>query len=157
MYGIHTGFATSRSCRAIRCSGDRTGVGQANLSIILIEIPGLRAQEHNRPSGSERQIEEMLAAVTRILRGADILCRYTDDQFVVILCQTDSLAAVAVASRLAEILTNLRLELSGATQPACGVASAPEDGVTLPELVAVARARKRGAAGKSLGRPPALH
>jgi diguanylate cyclase (GGDEF)-like protein len=132
--------------------------GQANLSIILIDIPGLKAQEHSRPSGpAERQIEEMLAAVTRILRGADILCRYSDDQFVVILCQTDSVAAMAVAGRLIEILANLRLDPSGSNQPTCGVASAPDDGLTLPELVGAARGRKRSPAGRSFGRPPAVH
>ena len=63
--------------------------------------------------------------------GVQFLCRYSDTEFVVVLTQTDSIAAAAVASRIAEIIVEARPSLMETARLTLGVASAPNDGRTL--------------------------
>ena len=83
--------------------------------------------------------DDVVTGIKRVLRGADVLCRYSDTEFVVVLTQTDSIAAAAVASRIAEIIVEARPSLMETARLTLGVASAPNDGRTLPELVATAQ------------------
>jgi putative nucleotidyltransferase with HDIG domain len=131
--------------------------GQSNLSIVLIEAPWLMAKEQRRQPGvTQRHVNNVLAAIARILRGGDVLCRYSDDEFVVILSQTDSVAAAAVANRIGEILVSVKQE-GVETGAQFGVATAPEDGLSLPDLASAARERRRVAPAKPASRPPAIH
>jgi diguanylate cyclase (GGDEF)-like protein/putative nucleotidyltransferase with HDIG domain len=128
----------------------------SSLSVILVEISAFKSHSNTRASASVHPMEAVTASLARVLRGGDILCKYADDEFVIILTQTDPDAAIGVASRIAEIANTTQSE-SG-PHSVCGVASAPEDGRTLAELVAAARARRRlSSANKMMSRPPAVH
>jgi putative nucleotidyltransferase with HDIG domain len=131
---------------------------QANLSIIRIEISGLANIEYgrNRTLGTAPP-DDIVAAIKRVLRGADVLFMYSDTEFVVVLTQTDSTAAAAVANRIGEILGDVR---PGLIETACltfGVASAPNDGKTLGDLVVAAEKHRWIPSVPSPNRPRAVH
>jgi diguanylate cyclase (GGDEF)-like protein/putative nucleotidyltransferase with HDIG domain len=136
------------------------GLASSNavLSVLLIDIPGLGDAE--RPQGRTSWAAILAGMVTGIkssLRGADILFRYSNDQLVVLLTQTDQFAATSVANRIVETLAESTSQLSGAALPTLGIASAPADGTTLDELVSAAQTRRRLLAAKMANRPPAIH
>jgi GAF domain-containing protein len=107
---------------------------QAHLSIIRLHVPG----DGRRSLPSNQALSaHLVAAIKRVLRGGDVLFRYSESEFVVVLTQTDSNAAVAVANRIAEILAEVQSSADN-LQPIFGVASAPSDGRTLGELVMAA-------------------
>ena len=101
--------------------------------------------------------DDVVTGIKRVLRGADVLCRYSDTEFVVVLTQTDSIAAAAVASRIAEIIVEARPSLMETARLTLGVASAPNDGRTLPELVATAQQHRWIPPTGSQNRPGAVH
>jgi diguanylate cyclase (GGDEF)-like protein len=131
---------------------------QASLSIIRIEMSGLANIEHrrNRTLGMAPP-EDIVAAIKRVLRGADVLFRYSDTELVVVLTQTESMSAAAVANRIAEILAEIR---PGLMETACltfGVASAPNDGKTLADLVVAAERQQWIPPAPPHNRPRAVH
>ena len=131
---------------------------QANLSIIRIQLATFGALENKRG----RQLkpvpaDDIISAIKRVLRGADVLFRYSETEFVVVLTQTESTAATAVANRIAEILSEVRPGVMESVQPTFGVASAPADGTTLADLVVAAEQRRWIPPTQSSNRPPAIH
>ena len=102
---------------------------QAHLSIVRIEIAALSNAENRRGRPTSLvPTEEIIAATKRVLRGGDVLFRYSDAEFLVVLTQTDSSAATAVANRIADILAEVRPGLMESARLTFGVASAPADG-----------------------------
>ena len=82
---------------------------QAHLSIIRIQISTLGSHDSKRGRTlCSVAAEDIVGAIKRVLRGADVLFRYSETEFVVVLTQTDSIAAAAVANRIAEILAEIR-------------------------------------------------
>ena len=114
---------------------------QTNLSIIRIQLATF-AQLENKRGRPLKPVpaDDIISAIKRVLRGADVLFRYSETEFVVVLTQTDSTAATAVANRIAEILSEVRPGVMESVQPTFGVASAPADGTTLADLVRSGRA-----------------
>jgi putative nucleotidyltransferase with HDIG domain len=130
---------------------------QAHLSIVRLEIAGLANLDSRRGRPvSIVPLEEIIAAAKRVLRGGDVLFRYSDTEFVVVLTQTDSSAATAVANRIAEILAEVRPGLMESARLTFGVASAPTDGGTLADLVVTAAQHRWIPATPSPSRP-AIH
>ena len=131
---------------------------QTNLSIICIEVSGVAHFEQRRTRAASVVLpDDVLTGIKRVLRGADLLCRYSDTEFVVVLTQTDSVAAAVVASRIAEILAEARPSFMDTSRLTLGVASAPRDGRTLPELVATAQQHRWIPPSTSPNRPGAVH
>jgi diguanylate cyclase (GGDEF)-like protein len=126
------------------------------LSVVLICVPigSYRDLGRARANVPDRLVK-MAAAISRMLRGADILARYDDDEFVVVLTQTDASAAAVVASRIADAAVELYGDCSPSERPTFGFATAPEDGKTLASLVATSRQRQQPL--KVTTRPPAVH
>ena len=131
---------------------------QVNLSIIRIQIATLAALENKRGRPlTPVSAHDIVTAIKRVLRGADVLFRYSETEFVVVLTQTDSTAATAVANRIAEILGEVRPGMMESVQPTFGVASAPTDGTTLADLVVAAEQHRWIPATQSNNRSPAVH
>jgi GGDEF domain-containing protein/putative methionine-R-sulfoxide reductase with GAF domain len=132
---------------------------QAHLSIIRIQIA--------RPVGVESrqgrtlnpaQGSHLVPAIKRVLRGADVLFRYSESEFIVVLTQTDSTAAAAVANRVAEILGEVQPgAVAEPPQTIFGVASAPADGRTLAELVVAAAQHRWSPTTQGPSWPPGVH
>jgi putative nucleotidyltransferase with HDIG domain len=140
-----------RVARFVASEVDNTG--NEAVSVVVIHIPSDPPQR----GISRNQTNEIARAVTRVLRGADVLSVYSDEDLVVVLTQTDSLAASAVAARINEILCEAVSVMPTSQKPTIGVASAPGDGRSLDELVANARQRWHGDSSRSPSKHPSVH
>jgi diguanylate cyclase (GGDEF)-like protein len=112
-----------------------------SLSIILVEITPnsinkLGAQQ------TASSLDAVIGEIRGALRAADVLFRYSDEEFIALLAQTEQRSAQLVAGRMSAALSKLSTE----DRPAVltGVSTAPTDGITLEALVQTARARLRG-------------
>ena len=126
------------------------------LSVVLVNLPG-RIQQDKSRDASQQLANAVVAAITRVLRGADILTRHSDESFLVVLTHTDTASAEAVAARIAEVLGEIFAEFHPGDRPSIGTASATRDGKNLPELIAAANARRQPAGAPPHGRRPAVH
>ncbi len=124
------------------------------VSVVQIHFSGLSREA---ASESYQALERMAEEVSKILRGADVLCRYAENDFVVVLTQTDALAGATVAARISEVVNEVCRVHPSSERPSIGVSSAPEDGLTLAALVESADQKRREQAGRRAGRSPAIH
>ena len=127
--------------------------GSESLSIVLVNVPQ-SGPGRARGSLSDRLVS-LAAAITRMLRGADVLAQYSEGEFVVVLTQTDDSAAASVVSRIAAMASDLYADGAPNERPVLGFATAPTDGLTLDALVTAARGRQSSV--RSPIRPPAIH
>ena len=67
----------------------------SRLAIVVIRI-----QQSGGRQGTQPSAFQIAAGISKVLRGGDVLSRYSDDEFVVALTQTDYLAATVVGSRI---------------------------------------------------------
>lgn len=105
-------------------------------SIVLLEI----IRNRNRMS-SQYGISHVARAMRGALRGADLLFMYDEDRFVALLTQTTAQTADVLARKIA---TELVSTLAGDdTLPMfrLGIATAPEDGNKLGDLIRAAESR----------------
>jgi diguanylate cyclase (GGDEF)-like protein len=74
------------------------------------------------------------------VRGTDVVCRIGGEEFAVIVPGAQPGHAVAVASRLADRVKEVEVELAGAIAVSVGIAQGPEHAANPRELVACAEA-----------------
>jgi diguanylate cyclase (GGDEF)-like protein len=111
------------------------------LSVVVIDIDHFKVYNdtHGHPQGDEvlRRVAHLLETS---VRRSDGLARYGGEEFVVVLPRTDRAQAAAVAEKLRRSIEQADFE-RGHHQPlgritiSCGVATAPEDGGSIVELV----------------------
>lgn len=135
--------------------------GPSVLSIIFADVESLETinRRYGRAVG-DQTLAFVADSIRRVLRGADVLFRYGNDEFVALLVQTDAPAAQAVAERIVDRLRSSKLPVFAAEEMdlslTLGIATAPVDGTTLPDLVDVARQREKPTRGP-VARPPSVH
>lgn len=136
--------------------------GAASLALSLIFVDIHSPKELYRRSGSgvgDQAVGRVADAIRKAVRVADVLFRYGSDQFVVLLTQTESDAAAAVARRIAEEVGKQSVPAhhpgEDCVSISLGVATAPRDGVTVDALIAAARGRER--LRPSPENPPSIH
>ena len=134
------------------------------LSIIFIDVQALgdAGGRSTRGLSGSMSGDQMLAnaadAIRKALRGADVLFRYGDHEFVVLLTQTTGEAAEAVLKRIeARLLESNMLGIDRNPRAIMRLATAPEDGTTLAELVQAARRREGPLPPASPDRPSSVH
>lgn len=139
-------------------SSELNAQGRSQLSIVLVEITGLKSSR--LPAAAHDEVVAGIAsAIRRALRGADLLFRYSELEFVVLLTQTEKAAAHALALRIRDRLLDADEQpqvRDNRVSVMLGVATAPSDGKTLNELVRMARERER-LAEEHDDRPPSVH
>ena len=86
-----------------------------------------------------------------------MLCSNSDQELVVVLTQTDPLAGATVAARIAEVIDEVCRLHPKFERPSYGVASAPEDGLTLATLVSSADKRRNEQSSPRPSRHTAIH
>ena len=87
---------------------------QSNLSIVRLRISqSVSHDKKPRAISLNSSVEEMLTVVRRALRGGDVLFEFAELEYVIVLTQTDSVAAAGVAGRIMELLGEASPELSG--------------------------------------------
>jgi len=137
--------ALERECRRCRRYG-------MSLSLLLLDLDGLRAV--NATSGYPAG-DLVLARVGRTIRGAvreaDVPCRHADDEFAVVLPETDRLGAYTVAERIRAGIASPPAEepAVAAVTASGGIACFPVDGRDTGALLlcadtALRRAREMG-------------
>ena len=120
------------------------------LSLLFVDVDGLTLinDEFGRATG-DQTLSKIVEATRLSLRGADILFRYANDEFVVVLDKTDGLTAQSIADRVRATVTTQHTVGGKTIHPSVrvGAATFPEDGQSLTELIDAARTRLRTARG----------
>jgi diguanylate cyclase (GGDEF)-like protein len=111
-------------------------------SIIMLDVDGLKEYNdvhgHLRGSGVIRRVAEI---VSQRLRSMDMLCKYGGDEFVVVLPRTSKQGAARAGERIREAIDRGRFtgeKLTGKITASMGIASFPEDGANVQELISSA-------------------
>jgi diguanylate cyclase (GGDEF)-like protein len=75
------------------------------LSCLLIDIDGFeKINEMWGHAVGDAVLRDMAHVVTRTMRATDITCRYRDDQFLILLTDTDASGAQIAANRLRDVV-----------------------------------------------------
>jgi len=122
-------------------------------SIIMLDVDGLK--EYNDTHGHLRGsavIRSVAQIVSQKLRSIDMLCKYGGDEFVVVLPRTPKQGAALAAERIRAAIDKHSFpgeNVTGKITASMGIASFPEDGGTVPELIsssdkALYRAKRHG-------------
>jgi diguanylate cyclase (GGDEF)-like protein len=128
---------------------------QSVVSVVQIHFNDIAPK--NLTSETRQPLELIVEEVSKVLRGADVLCRYSDDELVVVLTQTDPLAGATVAARITEVIDDVCRRHPQFDRPSYGVACAPEDGLTLAALVKSADRRRNEQSERRPSRHTAIH
>jgi diguanylate cyclase (GGDEF)-like protein len=122
------------------------------LSLAIIAPDNLRSliAEHGELRGS-LLLKEMATVLTQQVRSFDVLGRYGDDAFMLILPQTDRSGAVEAGERMRTAVARHTFSSSspGAVTASVGIGSFPQDAADLNDLLAATdralqKARKDG-------------
>jgi diguanylate cyclase (GGDEF)-like protein len=114
------------------------------LSLLMIDVDYFKRYNdtygHQRGDELLRQLAEILR---RNIRQSDIAGRYGGEEFAVILPETDKQSAVVLAQRLCEVVASTPFPGHPSGVPvrctvSIGVASCPEDALTVSDLIAAA-------------------
>jgi len=126
----------------------RYGRAGRPFAVLLFDMDGLKKinDAHGHLVGSRALCR--LAGILHIhCRAIDTAARYGGDEFVLVLPETESAAAVQVAQRVSEQLNNDGEEPS--ISVSTGTATYPRDGKTIDELLAAADRALYGQKGSS--------
>lgn len=139
------------------------GTSGTPLSIIFIEVHWLEnsstrfGRATGKPMG-DQALGDVVDAIRKALRGADVLFRYGADEFVVLLTQTNVDTAAAVLQRIEARLHEAQYAPDDhGHSVTLGMATAPIDGTNLAELVQTARRRERPLPPDDSDRPSSIH
>jgi diguanylate cyclase (GGDEF)-like protein/putative nucleotidyltransferase with HDIG domain len=110
-------------------------------SILVLDVDEMT--DLNKTFGLEsgdQVLARVVRATRRSLRGADFLFRYRDDEFIVLLLQTDFETSLTVVRRIAEALRKEADTVGPHFTVSIGAATAPGDAQNIDELIAAASA-----------------
>ncbi len=125
------------------------------MSLVMIDLDRLKHTNDRHGHQAGDQLVALVAAQLRhMVRSSDAACRYGGDEFVVLLTTADARAALIFSERLLDLIATRSREMSplppwAPVTVTMGIATYPDDGTSLPELVL--RADARLYAGKRQG------
>jgi diguanylate cyclase (GGDEF)-like protein len=105
--------------------------------------------------GGDEVLCHWAAALTAQMRSCDLVCRYGADEFLLVLSETADQQADAALERVLGAMRQLAVEAGGrefSLTASAGVASFPEDGQTVEDLVAKAATTMYTARASGKGR-----
>ena len=130
-----------------------------HLSILFVKLRSSGGQERRQRVAAEDHLRPVADLLKTALRGADLLFHYGSRELVILLLRTDAASAAAIARRVAGRAIAGRGEHVAAlaeVQLSIGMATAPDDGATLSELLNVA-ADRQGSIVDLSRLPPSVH
>jgi diguanylate cyclase (GGDEF)-like protein len=147
-----TGLPNARHFERMFAAASANILSEDKVSVVSVFLSQSGARHSISAHGvSDGAVETVATAARGCLRGGDILFRYAQNELVVLLTQTDAETAEGVAARIraatAAALANYAL-YEHAIVITLGIATAPIDGLSVHDLVEVARTR-----GRSPGSP----
>src|SRR5262249_42672084 len=103
---------------------------EKGVTIVLIKPRDGQPLRQNTKAKGGSALEHLTNAIRKGLRGADVLFRYSADEFVVLLTQTDALSAQGIVSRIVNSIRESHGAVGDDRIPSVtlGVATAPADG-----------------------------
>jgi len=114
------------------------------LSLLFIDVDRLKqVNERAGRDAGDRVLAHVARGIRRALRGGDMLFRHAGDEFVVLLSQTDSETAEAIADRVRTVLVGSPFPFpDGSCLPilvTIAIATHPADGTSLVDLISAAQ------------------
>lgn len=108
-------------------------------SIVMLDVDGLKEYNdvHGHLGGSD-VIKRVSRIAASCLRTVDMLCKYGGDEFVIVLPRTPKKGAAIAAERLRRAIERHCFpgeDVTGEITSSLGIASYPEDGITVQELI----------------------
>ena len=151
-----TGLANyQRFVEALQGELERSGRTRRAFSVLLMDLDGLKQinDRHGHLTGS-RAICRVADVLRQHSRAVDTPARYGGDEFALLLPETPAKAASQVAARI-----RLRLEADTEAPPlsiSIGVATHPDHGATVHDLLGAADRELYAAKGQKKGRKSSL-
>ena len=139
-------------------AANTTDRGEDSVSVIFVAIRLLGTRQDAVHPVGDSAIEEVAIHIRKALRGGDLLFRYGSNEVAVLLNRADSQTAGLITDRTRLTLATEwlgRTDDSRRLSASVGVATAPEDGVSVESLVRAAKERSRPITNDD--RPPVVH
>jgi len=113
-------------------------------SILVLDVDQLADlnQAYGQQTG-DQVLARVVRATRRSLRAADFLFRYRDDDFIVLLLQTDEDTCASIAKRVTDALQREARTLQPTFSVTIGAATAPGDANSIEDLIQAATLRLR--------------
>ena len=136
---------------------------ERTVAFVMLDIDGFaKVNEAVGQAGGDVALRQWADQLRALLRECDLTCRYGADEFLLVLPETGDAQADHVLGRLHAALGEMLCEVEGrsfALSASAGVATFPEDGAIVEELVAKATttmyvAKSRGDAQIGFFSPP---
>ena len=136
---------------------------ERTVAFVMLDIDGFaKVNEAVGQAGGDVVLRQWADQLRALLRECDLTCRYGADEFLLVLPETGDAQADHVLGRLRAALGEMLCEVEGrsfALSASAGVATFPEDGAIVEELVAKATttmyvAKSRGDAQIGFFSPP---
>lgn len=123
----------------------RAGSRGESFSILFLDVDELkRINDTYGHLAGDALLREVSNALMDAVRGEDVVARYGGDEFIVLLPATGAAAAASVAARIADGIARHRFmagrELLQIPGVSLGIATFPENGTTVEQLLAAADA-----------------
>jgi putative nucleotidyltransferase with HDIG domain len=117
-------------------------------SLVFVEVKGLAAARTDQAlSVAEELADQLTSSSRKVLRTSDLLCRVASDELAALLFRTDAQTSALIAHRLHTAFGNdirQAQELAGlGCSISVSVATAPDDGVSMDDLLTAARQKKK--------------
>ena len=112
-----------------------------NVAVVMIDIDDFKkVNDVFGHAVGDQVLAELADHLRATVRSTDVVCRIGGEEFAVIVPSSHETQVVALATRLAERLEQVELDLAGRIAVSIGIAQGPEHAANPRELVACAEA-----------------
>jgi diguanylate cyclase (GGDEF)-like protein len=153
-----TGLPKLESFRDLAATQIAEASAHRPVSLVVVEMPDLGH------STDEPYVSHVVRAVRRSLRAADMLFKYQGRDLVALLLQTDRITGLSIGNRISQAMVDTKsddtLDLTNLAPVSISVVSAPEDGITIDELLhraSIRRVSHDDGRARERKPPPSIH